>query len=175
MENPTGAAGLPGAGYRGAQPRFLEIAMTRWLCTWAAAALATDSLPAQAVRRYDMGTATSAVAPGCTAVDAGTTYSAAKSALAGLALPDDISVQGLLWELEVLERADFYDRARGYTPAVLPGSLGSILTNLNAALMLFDQLRGDVLQATPTIPRRRHGPTRCGTTTARSATAASGG
>lgn len=69
--------------------------------------------------------------------------------LRGLGAPDDISVAGLLYELEAMRLGDFYNRARGYTPAVLPGSFGSLLINLNAAVMLFEQMRGDVLSPTP--------------------------
>ncbi|HEU4420823.1 MAG TPA: hypothetical protein VFT55_17930, partial [Planctomycetota bacterium] len=71
----------------------------------------------------------------------------AKQLLSGLAAPDDISVAGLLLDLETFERADFFNRARGYTVGALPGGLGDILANLCAAGLLFDQFRGDILGA----------------------------
>lgn len=62
---------------------------------------------------------------------------------------DDITVRGLRWELAAFERAVFFHRARGYSAAALPGSLDDILKNLNAALLLSDQFRSDLLSTTP--------------------------
>ncbi len=73
----------------------------------------------------------------------------AQSLLAGIPTPNDITVSGLAWELEAIEQADFFHRARGYTASALPGSLGGILTNLNAGLLLSDQFRSDLLRSTP--------------------------
>jgi len=69
--------------------------------------------------------------------------------LQGLAAPDDITVAGLWWELEAMKQADFWNRARGYTVGAWPGGLGSILANLNAAILLFEQFRSDVLRPAP--------------------------
>jgi len=79
----------------------------------------------------------------------------ARADLQGLAAPNDPTVALLLQELSLLERADFYDRARGYTAAAVPGGLGSLLQNLCGAGLLFEQFRGDVLDAAaaPFLPQ----------------------
>ncbi len=76
--------------------------------------------------------------------------STTRSLLESLNAPNDIAVAGLLAEVRDFESALFFNRARGYSPDLVPGSLDSLIINLSAATQLFEQIDDDLLRTSET-------------------------